>query len=106
MAVFDKTESLKPGIHRPHPDVDDGNGGTLTNTKYLNVCQLVRWTKFLLFGYFSAGEWRSYKAHPLAIPDSFFVRPFRRKAQRRDKRAPRLIVFFKMFITGIKLCLD
>jgi len=28
----------KPGIHRPHPDVDNGNGGTLTRTKYLNVC--------------------------------------------------------------------
>jgi len=28
----------KFGFHRSRPDVDNGNRGTLTSTKYLNVC--------------------------------------------------------------------
>ena len=35
---FQVFATQKPGIHRPHPDVDDGNGGTLPSAKYLNVC--------------------------------------------------------------------
>ena len=56
--LFQVFATQKSWIHRPHPDVDDENRGTFTSTKYLNVCWLVRWTKFLLFGYFSAGECR------------------------------------------------
>jgi len=35
---FQVFSTQKPGIHRSHPDVDDGNEGILTSTKYLNVC--------------------------------------------------------------------
>ena len=35
---FQVCSTQKPGIQRPHPDVDDGNGGTLTSTKDLNGC--------------------------------------------------------------------
>ena len=34
---FQVFSTQKPGIHRSHRDVDDGNGGTLTSTKYLNI---------------------------------------------------------------------
>jgi len=36
--TFQVFSTQKPGIHRPHPDVDDGSRGTSTSTKYLNVC--------------------------------------------------------------------
>ena len=44
---FESLGYLPPKFYNLHPDVDDRNWGTLTSTKYLNVCELVRWTKFL-----------------------------------------------------------
>jgi len=43
-------------IRKCHPKFESGIGCTLTSTKDLNVCKLVRWTKFVLFSYFSACE--------------------------------------------------
>ena len=37
--TFQVFATQKPGIHRSHPDVDDGNGGTLSSTKIFECLQ-------------------------------------------------------------------